>query len=97
MGEKRWIILGTDGRHVTVGRHSDPSPEEIDGVEAKLRSQGLSGWLAVTDGRYHGSGQMRVLAVRPLAAPPPEAWESAVAAFMARRAANRDNACSARD
>ena len=28
-GERRWIILGEDGRHVTMGRHSDPSPEEL--------------------------------------------------------------------
>jgi hypothetical protein len=85
MGEKRWIILVTDGCHVTLGRHSDPSPEEVAVAETRLREQGLSGWLAVTDGRYHGSGRMRVLAVRPLAAPPPEAWESAVAAFMRKR------------
>jgi hypothetical protein len=86
MGEKRWIILGTDGGHVTVGRHSDPSPEEIDAAEVSLRKQGLAGWLAVTDGRYYGAGPIRVLAVRPLAGPRSDAWDGAVAAFMARRA-----------
>lgn len=43
--ETRWIILGTDGRHVFLGRHSDPSPEELAQVEAGLAAQGLAGWL----------------------------------------------------
>ena len=43
--ERRWIVLGTDGRYVTLGRASDPSEEEIRRAETSLRAQGLSGWL----------------------------------------------------
>jgi hypothetical protein len=39
-GERRWIVLGTDGRHVSLGRDSDPSPEEIEAAEAALLAQG---------------------------------------------------------
>jgi hypothetical protein len=87
--EKRWIILGTDGRHVTVGRHTDPSPDEIEAAEAGLRAQGLSGWLAVTDGGYYGPGEIAVLPVRSLADALPETWDRAVAAFLEHRAVAR--------
>jgi hypothetical protein len=40
-GERRWIVLGEDGRHITMGRHSDPSPEEVAKAEAGLAAQGL--------------------------------------------------------
>ena len=38
--ETRWIVLGTDGRHVTMGRHTDPSPEEVEQAERGLAAQG---------------------------------------------------------
>ena len=83
--EKRWIVLGTDGRHVTLGRHSDPTADELANVESSLRAQGLSGWLAVTSGTYYGPGQIEVVQVRPLADPPADAWSAAVEAFRDRR------------
>lgn len=85
LAEKRWIILASDGRHVTVGRHTDPEEDEIISAESGLRAQGLSGWLAVTDGGYYGRGKVSILMVRPLASPPDDAWEAAVASFIARR------------
>ncbi len=34
---------------MTLGRHSDPSEEEISAAEQALRSQNLSGWLAIME------------------------------------------------
>lgn len=85
MPEKRWIVLGIDGRHATLGRHSDPSEDEIGKAEAALEAQGLSGWLAVTSGSYYGPGRLEVIQVRPLANPPGDAWTTALALFLDRR------------
>jgi hypothetical protein len=34
--EKRWIILTADGWHVSIGRHADPSGDEIEAAAGKL-------------------------------------------------------------
>ena len=66
---RRWIILSTDGRYVTLGRASDPSEEEIRASGAALRAQGLAGWLAVMEGDPYGGPDPRLLEVRPLGDP----------------------------
>lgn len=83
--EVRWIVLVTDGRHVTVGRHSDPSPAEIADAESQLARQGFAGWLAIMRGDYHGSGALEFVLVRPLANPTTP-WDDAVLLLEARRA-----------
>lgn len=85
MREKRWIVLCTDGRHVTLGRHSDPTDDEVLRAEEALRVQGLAGWLAVTSGVYYGRGPIEILQVRPLGEPAAESWTAAAAAFRAQR------------
>jgi hypothetical protein len=83
--ERRWIVLGTDGRHVTLGRYSDPSEEEIQAAEQVLTAQGLAGWLAVLEGDYwRRRAMVSVMAVRPLAGPT-SGFDEAVAAFEACR------------
>ncbi|MDT8333795.1 hypothetical protein RQ831_22320 [Roseomonas gilardii] len=83
--ERCWIVLGTDGRHVTLGRHSDPAEEEIRAAEQALSAQGQAGWLAVLEGDYwRRRTKMSVLAVRPLA-DPDSGFDEAVAAFEACR------------
>lgn len=68
--ERRWIVLGTDGRHVTLGLHSDPSEEEILSAENGLASQGLAGWLALVEGDYWARcDKPSLMMVRPLSAP----------------------------
>jgi hypothetical protein len=67
--ERRWIVLGTDGRYVTLGRASDPSDDEVRGAEDALRVQGLAGWLAVMEGSPYVGAVPRLLEVRPLAEP----------------------------
>lgn len=83
--ERRWIVLSTDGRHVTLGRHSDPTEEEILVAERSLAEAGLAGWLAVVEGDYYARrGKPAVMMVRALAAPA-GAFEDAATAFEAAR------------
>lgn len=84
-GERRWIVLGEDGRHVTLGRHSDPTEAEIAAAGQALAAQGLHGWLAVAEGDYWAKrGSVTLLMVRPLGTPK-AAFDAAVAAFEAIR------------
>lgn len=84
--ETRWIVLGADGRHVTMGRHTDPSPDEVSEAERSLAAQGLSGWLAVMKGGYYVRRKPSLMMVRPLANPS-RPFEDAAAAFEAKRKA----------
>ena len=79
-GEKRWIILTPDGGHISIGRHTDPSEDEIGAVAGKVRQAGTGGWLAVMEGRYYGRRKVTLLMVREIV-PANESWEAAVAAF----------------
>ena len=82
--ETRWIILGTDGRHVTLGRHSDPSSEEVAQAEARLAGQGLAGWLVVMKGGYYARQKPSLMMVRPLC-DPQRTFAEAADAFQAHR------------
>ena len=48
----RWMVLGTDGRHVSLGR-TEPNEAEIATASDALAAQGLSGWLAHMQGNYY--------------------------------------------
>jgi hypothetical protein len=82
--DTRWIVLGTDGRHVSLGRASDPSPQEIEQAETALLQQGLSGWLAVMSGDYFGKTSPSLMMVRPLGTPK-QPFSEAVGWFLAKR------------
>ena len=82
--EMIWIVLATDGRHSMLGRHTDPTQEEIERVETSLKATGLGGWLAVMRGVYYSRKPVELLMVRPLGEPG-EAWEVATKAFDAAR------------
>lgn len=88
--ERRWVVIGEDGRYVTLGRASDPTPEEIGEAEAALEAQGLSGWLAVMQGNPYDGPAPILMEVRPLGGPA-RTFDSAarlcVSAIMARRTA----------
>ncbi len=82
MGERRWIIIGEDGRHVTLGRHTDPTDQEIARAAEVLRGTGQGGWLAVTEGDYYGPDRpLSVMMVRELASTT-RTWDSALATFQ---------------
>ena len=85
--ETRWIALATDGRHVTLGRHTDPTDAEIEATEKALAAQGLSGFLAVMRGGYYTRSAVELMQVRPLAGAEAGQWEAAAAAFRAKRVA----------
>ena len=65
--EKRWAVITLDGSHGWLGRHIDPSSDEITRAAEGLAEQGLTGWLAVTEGVYYDpSHKMTAVMVRPL-------------------------------
>jgi len=82
--ETRWIVLGTDGRHVTLGRHTDPTQEEVAAAEAALAAQGMAGWLTVVKGAYYARRTPSLMMVRPLA-DPACTFDEAAAEFEAKR------------
>lgn len=85
--ERRWLVLGADGRHVWLGRATDPSTGEVAQAEQALAAQGTSGWLAVSEGDYWAVGEpMTLLIVRPLGGPSRDGWEQAVRTFEELRA-----------
>jgi hypothetical protein len=86
-GKRRWLVLGEDGRHAWLGRHSDPSPEEVAAAEAALVGRGLAGWLAVAQGDYwRRRSRLVLLEVQPLGTPV-VAFAVAASAFEALRVA----------
>lgn len=88
--ERRWVVVAPDGRYVTLGRHSDPSEEEILAAEKALLSQELSGWLAIMEGNPWVGKAPELLEVRPLASPTTTfaaAAAACVADILAKRGA----------
>lgn len=82
--ETRWIVLGTDGRHVTLGLHTDPTQEELVAAEAGLAAQGLAGWVALMKGDYYAERKPSLIMVRALANPA-RSFEEAASDFEAKR------------
>jgi hypothetical protein len=87
--ERRWIILADDGRHVTVGRHTDPTEEEIERAGAGLRAISAGGWLAVLEGAYYEPGTVSLMLVKEIA-PARCEWDSAVTTFLQIRSRTID-------
>lgn len=86
--EVRWIALCADGRHSTLGRHTDPSEEEVATVEANLIAQGLAGWLTVMKGDYYARSKPELMMVQPLGKPA-VGFAAVAIAFEATRIAAR--------
>lgn len=84
--ERRWVVISEDGRHATLGRHTDPSEDEINAAEAGLTTLGTGGWLVVTEGVYYSRDAMRLLLVRTLGTPT-VTWEDASSRFLSLREA----------
>ncbi len=87
--ERRWIILGEDGRFITLGHAVPPTEEEIAEAEAAMRAQGVAGWIAVMVGNPWTVVRPDLVEVRPLAGPT-ATFVAAVAAFRRRRQADFD-------
>ena len=84
--ERRWILLAEDGRHVTLGRESDPTDEELAHAGIALRSQNIGGWLAVLEGNYHQAySPISLLMIHEVAPSCGTGWAQAEAYFRQRR------------
>ena len=82
--ESRWMVLGTDGRHVSLGR-TEPSEAEIATASDALAAQGLSGWLVRMQGDYYSRRRVTLEPLQRIGAEHEADWQAAVAAFHAAR------------
>ena len=82
--ETRWIVLGRDGRHVSLGR-TEPSDAEIATASNALAAQGLSGWLARMRGEYYSRGKVMLERIQRIGATQDADWQAALSAFHAAR------------
>jgi len=82
--ETRWIVLGTDGRHVSLGR-TEPSEAEIATASDALATQGLSGWLARLQGDYYSRGKVTLEPLQLIGIAHDGNWQAALTAFHAAR------------
>ena len=82
--ESRWMILGADGRHVSLGR-AEPSATGIATASDALATQGLSGWLARMQGEYYSRATVTLELLQRIGTPHDADWQAALAAFHAAR------------
>ena len=87
--EKRWLIVAEDGRHSTIGRHTDPTESEIILSGQRLDEMELAGWLAVLNGPSYGNNPVSLLMVRPIARKTGE-WAAAEMRWHEQRAKRPD-------
>jgi hypothetical protein len=80
----RWMVLGTDGRHVSLGR-TEPSEAEIATASDALAAQGLSGWLARMQGEYYSRRRVTLEPLQRIGATQDADWQAALSAFHAAR------------
>lgn len=79
------IVLGSDGRHVLLGRCAEPDAAELARIGEGLTAAGLGGWIARMRGDFwHRRRAVRLEEVR-VAAPCSVTFAAAVAAFQALR------------
>ena len=82
--ETRWIVLGTDGRHVSLGR-SEPSDADVMAASDALAAQGRSGWLARMQGEYYSRGRVMLEPLQRIGTPHDADLQAALTAFHAAR------------
>ena len=82
--ETRWMVLGADGRHVSLGR-TEPSEAEVMAASEALAAQGLSGWLVRMQGDYYSRRKISVEPLQRIGADHEADWELALTAFHAAR------------
>ena len=82
--ETRWMVLGTDGRHVSLGR-TEPGEAEVMAASDALAAQGLSGWLARMQGDYYSRAMVTLELLQRMGAAHDADWQAALAAFHAAR------------
>jgi len=83
--QQRWIVLGADGRHMSLGRATAPTDIEIIDVSDALAAQGLSGWLARMQGEYYSRRRVTLEPLRRVGIAHDADWQAALSAFHAAR------------
>ena len=83
--QQRRIVIGADGRHMSLGRATPPIDIEIIGVSDALTAQGLSGWLACMQGDYYCRGKLTLEPLQRIGISHEADWQAALAAFHAAR------------
>jgi hypothetical protein len=87
---RSWIVVGQDGRHITLCRVAPPTDDEISVASAALAAQGLGGWIVTMDGSYWGRGSVTLEPARTIGVAAELDWPAAVTAFLdARQRARR--------
>lgn len=64
--DPRWVLLTESGEYSTLGRHREPSEDDIAAAESALARAGQSGWLAVMSHSAHYRGTPELVMVRLL-------------------------------
>ncbi len=82
--ESGWMLLGAEGRHVSLGR-TEPSKAEITAVGDTLAAQGLSGWLVRMQGAYCSRRKVTLEPLQRIGAAQEPDWQAALSAFHAAR------------
>ena len=82
--ETRWMVLGTDGRHVSLGR-TEPSEAEVLAASNALAAQGLSGWLVRMQGDYYSRGKVTLEPLQRIGIAHDANKQAALTAFHAAR------------
>jgi hypothetical protein len=82
--ETRWMVLGADGRHVSLGR-AEPSQAEVMAASDALATQGLSGWLARIQGDYYSRGKVTLEPLQRIGIAHDADWQAALTAFQTAR------------
>lgn len=77
------MLLDETGGHGWLGRHSDPTDDELAAMAGDLARRGLGAWLCVTQGQYWSEGPFTVFEVRRLA--DGGGFAEALERFLARR------------
>jgi len=63
-----WLILAEDGRHVLLGRNSDPTEQEISLAANALAVQNIGGWLVIGFGNYYQKTPYNLEKIREISA-----------------------------
>ena len=83
--ERRWLIVTADGRHVTFGRDTDPTEDEIRILGRQVDELDRAAWLVIQAGDYHDPEvDLELMAVRRVGCSE-GSWEEARTAFLAIR------------
>lgn len=81
--DPRWIILFESGEYMLMGRHRQPSVDELREMEARMTERSVRGWLAVMDRSEYAPGEPEFVMIKAIG-DPLASFEDAVINFRSR-------------